>query len=152
MPSLSAISTIDFEFKNSQQEVKEYARALFQPGFPQVERLMSVFDNTEIRYRNFCKPLSWYSGVHSFREQNDEYTRIALEYSVRAIEACMHAANVDAGAITDILFDSTTGLATPSLDALINTFAGRRYSGWVAQVGLRDFQKQASWPRQTLMQ
>ena len=119
MPSLSAISTIDFEFKNSQQEVKEYARALFQPGFPQVERLMSVFDNTEIRYRNFCKPLSWYSGVHSFREQNDEYTRIALEYSVRAIEACMHAANVDAGAITDILFVSTTGLATPSLDALI---------------------------------
>ncbi len=119
MPSLVAISKIDFPFKIDQQEVKGYAKALFEPSFPQVEKMMSVFDNTEIRYRNFCKPLSYYADIHSFREQNDEYIRISLEYSVKAIEECMRSANVDADSITDILFVSTTGLATPSLDALI---------------------------------
>jgi alkylresorcinol/alkylpyrone synthase len=119
MPSLAAISTIDFEFKKDQQEVKEYAKALFEPGFPQVQRLMSVFDNTEISYRNFCKPLPYYADMHTFKEQNDEYIRISLEYSVRAIEECMHSANIAAEDITDIMFVSTTGLATPGIDALI---------------------------------
>jgi len=53
MPSLAAIAKIDFPDKVSQQEVKEGAKALFAPSFPQVERMMSAFDNTEITTRNF---------------------------------------------------------------------------------------------------
>jgi len=119
VPCLSAISIIDFEFKTEQQEVKEHARLLFEPGFPHLDRLMSVFDNTEIRYRNFCKPLSYYSSPHSFKEQNDEYIRITVDYAVKAIEECMASAKIDADSVTDILFVSTTGLATPSIDAHI---------------------------------
>jgi len=52
MPVLAALSTIDFPYKVDQQEVKEGARKLFAPSYPQVERMMSVFDNTEIKTRN----------------------------------------------------------------------------------------------------
>jgi alkylresorcinol/alkylpyrone synthase len=38
---------------------------------------------------------------------------------VKAIEACISAAHIKKEAITDIIFISTTGLSTPSLDALI---------------------------------
>lgn len=119
MPSLAAISTINFPFKVSQQAVKECARDLFAPSFPQVERLLSAFDNTEIITRNFCKPLDYYADEHSFQEMNAEYIRISLEYSVKAIEACIAQAQIDKESITDIIFVSTTGLSTPSLDALI---------------------------------
>lgn len=119
MPSLSAISKIDFPFRTDQQEVKQYAKNLFAPSFPQVERMLSAFDNTEIKTRNFCKPLEYYSSVHSFQEQNAEYIRLSLEYSVKAIEACIASAKINKEEITDIIFISTTGLATPSLDALI---------------------------------
>jgi len=119
MPSLAAISKINFPFKVEQQEVKHRAKELFITSFPQVERMMSAFDNTEIITRNFCKPLSYYSSLHSFEEQNAEYIRISLEYSVNAIEDCLIKAQLDKNDITDIIFVSTTGLSTPSLDALI---------------------------------
>ena len=119
MPSLAAISKIDFPFKVDQQEVKQRAKELFVPSFPQVERMLSAFDNTEIKTRNFCKPLQYYSTLHTFREQNAEYIRISLKYSVKAVEECIASAQIKKDEITDIIFVSTTGLATPSLDALI---------------------------------
>ncbi len=81
--------------------------------------MMSAFDNTEIKTRNLCKPLNYYSGVHTFQDQNAEYIRISLEYSIRAIEECISLAQIKKEDITDIIFISTTGLSTPSLDALI---------------------------------
>src|ERR1035437_5593083 len=119
MPSLAAISTIDFPFKTDQQEVKQYAKDLFAPSYPQVERMLSAFDNTEIITRNFCKPLDYYAELHTFEDQNLEYIRISLEYSVKAIEECISSAHIQKEEITDIIFVSTTGLSTPSLDALI---------------------------------
>ena len=119
MPSLVAVSKIDFPFKVDQQKVKQYAKDLFAPSFPQVERMMSAFDNTEIKTRNFCKPLDYYSTLHTFQEHNAEYIKVSLEYSVKAIEKCISSAQIDKNEITDIIFVSTTGLSTPSLDALI---------------------------------
>ncbi|MBI5727758.1 MAG: type III polyketide synthase [Ignavibacteriales bacterium] len=119
MPALAAVSKIDFLNKVDQQEVKQFAKELFAPAFPQIERLMSAFDNTEIKTRNFCKPVTYYSAIHTFQEQNDEYIRLSLEYSVKAIDACITSAQIEKNIITDIIFISTTGLSTPSLDALI---------------------------------
>jgi len=119
MPSLASISKIDFPFKTDQQDVKKRAKELFAPSFPQVERMLSAFDNTEIKTRNFCKQLQYYSTLHTFQEQNAEYIRIALKYSVMAAEECISSAQISKDKITDIIFVSTTGLSTPSLDALI---------------------------------
>src|ERR1700761_8441864 len=119
MPALAAVSKIEFPFKTEQQKVKQYAKELFEPSFPQVERMLSAFDNTEIVTRNFCKPLNYYGDIHSFQEQNAEYIKLSLEYAVKAIEACITSAQINKDAITDIIFVSTTGLSTPSLDALI---------------------------------
>ena len=119
MPTLAAISKIDFPFRVEQKEVKQLAKDLFAPSFPQVEQMLSAFDNTEIKTRNFCKSLNYYSASHTFEEQNKEYIKISLEYSVKAIEECITSAQIKKDEITDIIFISTTGLATPSLDALI---------------------------------
>lgn len=119
MPSLAAISKIDFPFRIEQEKVKKCAQELFEPSFPQVQKMMSVFDNTEIKTRNFCKPLEYYATVHNFQDQNEEYIRISLDYSVLAIEDCIAKANIKKEDISDIIFVSTTGLATPSIDALI---------------------------------
>jgi len=119
MPSLASISKIDFPNKVDQQQVKLCAKELFITSFPQVERMMSAFDNTEILVRNLCKPLDYYTTPHSFEDQNAEYIRISLEYAIKAIEDCILSAQINKEEITDIIFISTTGLSTPSLDALI---------------------------------
>ena len=119
MPSLAAVSKVDFPSKTEQEKVKEYAKNFFKTSFPHVERLMGVFDNTEIITRNFCKPLEDYAALTNFEENNKEYVKISLEYCIRAIEDCIQKAGIAKEEITDILFVSTTGLATPSIDALI---------------------------------
>jgi len=119
MPSIAAVSKIEFPYKIAQQEVKEQAQIMFSKDFPQTNRLIFAFDNTEIITRNFCKPLSFYTSATTFEQRNNEYISTALEYSVQAIEDAVKKAGINKGDITDILFVSTTGLATPSMDALI---------------------------------
>jgi alkylresorcinol/alkylpyrone synthase len=119
MPFIAAASKVDLPYKTKQQDVKKQAHEMFSANFPQTDRLIFAFDNTEIIYRNFCKPLSYYAEPNTFEERNNDYIQAALTYSVQAIEDCVIKANVSKEDITDILFVSTTGLATPSMDALI---------------------------------
>jgi alkylresorcinol/alkylpyrone synthase len=119
MPFIAGASKVDLPYKTDQQEVKEQARALFATNFPQVERLIYAFDNTEIKTRNFCEPLTYYTETHTFEERNNEYIKNALTYSIQAIEDVVIKAGIDKQEITDLIFVSTTGLATPSIDALI---------------------------------
>ena len=119
MPFIAATSSVNLPYKTPQQEVKKQAHELFSANFPQTDRLIFAFDNTEIITRNFCKPLSYYAEPNTFEERNNDYIELALKYSVQAIEECVVKADIEKEDITDILFVSTTGLATPSMDALI---------------------------------
>lgn len=118
MPFIAAVSTIEFPHKVEQVKVKEYVRSLFN-NLPHMDRLITAFDNTEIITRNFCQPIDYYAHLKTFEEHNNEYLKITHEYSVKAAEACIAQAGIQREDITDIIFVSTTGLATPSMDALI---------------------------------
>jgi len=119
MPFIAAVSKIDLPYKTDQQEVKKQAQEMFSANFPEAGRLIFAFDNTEIKYRNFCKPITYYTSPNTFEGRNNDYIQTALQYSIEAIEDCVVKAAINKEDITDILFVSTTGLATPSMDALI---------------------------------
>ncbi len=119
MPFIAAASKIDLPYKTDQQDAKKQAMDMFSVNFPEAKRLIFAFDNTEIKYRNFCQPLCYYTKPNTFEERNNEYIRTSLAYSVQATEECIKEAGIAKEDITDIIFVSTTGLATPSLDALI---------------------------------
>jgi len=137
MPSIAAISKIDFPYKVDQQVVKKHAKEFFLPYFPQVEKLINIFDSTEIKSRNLCNPLESYILHNSFQKKNEEYVRCALEYSIQAIKECLVKANLQKEKVTDIIFVSSTGLATPSLDALIiNRLRLNPYTNRMAIFGL----------------
>jgi alkylresorcinol/alkylpyrone synthase len=119
MPYITAVSKIDLPCKIDQREVKEAARIAFTSRSPHMERLIGVFDNTQIKTRNFCKPLDYYTGHSTFEDRNNTYLEASLKFSVEAIEKCIQNTGISKHDITDIVFVSTTGLATPSMDALI---------------------------------
>ncbi len=119
MPSIIVVSTIDFPYRVPQRAVRDLSKQVFASSFLDIGRMLSVFENTRIEFRNLCEPLGWYLRDHTFEEQNREYIRLALDYSVRAAEGCLSAAGLSKKRITDLVFVSTTGLATPGLDALI---------------------------------
>ncbi|MDB5112840.1 MAG: hypothetical protein JWR67_3954, partial [Mucilaginibacter sp.] len=79
MSFIAATSTIDLPFKADQQDVKKQAHEMFSASFPQTDRLIFAFDNTEIITRNFCKPLSYYTVPNTFEERNNEYINNTLQ-------------------------------------------------------------------------
>ncbi|PPE79975.1 hypothetical protein C3941_10685 [Kaistia algarum] len=103
--------------KVPQALAKERAREVFasrMPFFPQLEQ---VFDNAAIDYRYSCLPVEWFLGPADFGEKTRLYvehaTALAEDAARRALEAAaMTEADIDA-----IVFVSSTGISTPSIEA-----------------------------------
>ncbi|MDD5362027.1 MAG: 3-oxoacyl-[acyl-carrier-protein] synthase III C-terminal domain-containing protein [Ignavibacteria bacterium] len=119
MPKIIAVSKTDFENSVPQDTVKQAAGIIFQNAYSNIDKMLSVFDNSEIDRRNLCRPIIQYGGKPSFSEKNRIYQNIALDYSVIAVEDCLKKASIDKSVITDIIYVNTTGLAAPSIDSLI---------------------------------
>jgi alkylresorcinol/alkylpyrone synthase len=116
---ISAVEVVNFPHKVSQKDLKEFASNLFSESFKDIDRLLEVFDNTGISNRNLCVPIDFFSKDTSFQEKNSLFKKYALEYSVEAIENLLSKSGLDKNKITDIIYFTSTGLTTPSLDALI---------------------------------
>ncbi|OAJ72483.1 chalcone synthase [Brevibacillus sp. SKDU10] len=119
MPRIVSIGTANPHYTITKQESKEFSRRFFQEHFSDIERLLQVFESAEIENRSFSTPLEWFEKPHDWAEKNQLYVQQALELSVRAIEQCLERAGVTADAIDHVIMVSSTGIAAPSLDALL---------------------------------
>jgi alkylresorcinol/alkylpyrone synthase len=100
-----------------QPRARAFAGRMFGRHHADIERLLPVFDHSGVERRRFCVPAEWFEVPHSFRERNDLYVHHALTLSIEAAQAALADAGVAAAEIGAVLFVSTTGMATPSLDA-----------------------------------
>jgi alkylresorcinol/alkylpyrone synthase len=100
-------------------DAREFARGLFGGDFPALERLLEVFDNTRIDRRTLAMPTSWYGQPHDFPEKNKVYVETSLALSERAASEALARARVRPEDVGAIVFTSSTGVATPSLDGRI---------------------------------
>lgn len=101
-----------------QAEARELVRGLFR-DLPQVERLMGVFETTGIVRRHLARPPEWYTRERSFPEKNQAWFETARELSLEASRKALLAAGRSPQEVAGVVFVSTTGLATPSLDAYL---------------------------------
>lgn len=121
MPAIVAVGTSVPEFTIDQEEARQLARKLFTPSLEQAERLLSVFDHAAIKRRYLSRPAQWFLEEHTWAEKNQVYIETACRLGKEAIERCLAKANLSPDQIDHLIFVSTTGLATPSIDAhLIN--------------------------------
>jgi alkylresorcinol/alkylpyrone synthase len=101
-----------------QPEIANRVRAQFHDSGV-VQRLLPVFENAGIEQRYSCVPIEWYYDEHSWPERNEIYLRSAVELLERAAKDALERAGRTAREIDTIVVASTTGIATPSLDALL---------------------------------
>jgi alkylresorcinol/alkylpyrone synthase len=100
-----------------QAEVKRaYASMFAGQG---LERYLSIFDRSGVASRCFVKPLDYYREARPFSERNREYLGAALELSTEAARRCLDAAEAKPEEVGQVVWVTTTGLATPSLDTAI---------------------------------
>lgn len=117
MPRILSAATAVPPFVLRRDDAKSFARDFFAAGHSDIDRLLPLFDHAEIDHRYLCNPLEWFSSPKSFREKNDAYIHWSLELGSQAIEGALNRAGLNPSDVDYLIFVSTTGLATPSMDA-----------------------------------
>jgi alkylresorcinol/alkylpyrone synthase len=109
-----------------QDDIAARMRAQFSQS-QVVQRLMPVFESTGIERRHSCVPIEWYYDRHGWPQRNAIYLESAQELLECAAREALSRANVPPELVDTIVVVSTTGIATPSLDArLIEPLGLRR--------------------------
>lgn len=101
-----------------QDEVANAAQILFEADFPQFRRLAPVFRTTGIRTRQSIRPIEWYLQPRDWPQRMEAYAEGALDLFVLAAGAALDEAGITAAAVDIIVTVSSTGIATPSLEAM----------------------------------
>jgi len=118
-PTILSVGTAVPPFRMEQQELAALAPRMFDRQHSEVDRLMPVFDNAGIATRYSCVPLDWYLVPHGWKERNALYLDNAVELLSRAATEALIEADRKPRDIAAVVVVSTTGIATPSLDALL---------------------------------
>lgn len=106
----------------SQQDVARQMRALFGERLIDYDRMEGVFAGTGILKRHAVRPIEWYLEPKGWPERTDAYLAGAGALFVEAAEKALAQAGLAADEIDTVVTISTSGIATPSLEARL---AGR---------------------------
>ncbi len=97
------------------------------PGFfARFPGMIEVFGNAGIERRRAVRPLDWYLKPHDWRERSEVYLDEALKLYEQAAKDAMDRAGVKPGDIDIAITISSSGVATPSLEARIMETIGLR--------------------------
>ena len=124
--SLLSLATAVPPFVVEQSEAKTRARQAFGGKKALFDRLSGVFDNAGIARRHIVAPQDWYMHGHGWHDRNALYLEASEQLVIDAAHAAIEKAGLIPGQIDGVVVVSTTGIATPSLDARTFTRIGLR--------------------------
>ena len=125
VPRLRAVATVVPPYPLDQDDVVERVKLLFGSS-PDLDRLLPVFLNTGIHRRYSCVPIEWYDRAHGWPERNQIYLASALDLLEAATKQVLRLDARHKDEIDEIVVVSSTGIATPSLDAMLVERMGLR--------------------------
>jgi alkylresorcinol/alkylpyrone synthase len=112
-----SLATASPPFTLSQRDAEQAARDLFTERFPQFERMASVFSTAGVRTRQIVRPIEWYLEPRGWPERGAAYIEGAVELFVDAATGALSQAGLTGSDVDVIVTVSSTGIATPSLEA-----------------------------------
>lgn len=115
--SLLSLATAVPPYVIEQQDAKLCAREAFGGRKALFDRLSGVFDNAGIARRHIVAPADWYLANHGWLDRNSVYLDAAEKLFVACATQAIERSGLTAGDIDGVVTVSTTGIATPSLDA-----------------------------------
>ncbi len=102
------------------------AHQAFSSRYDDFDRLARVFENAGIRSRYAVRPLEWYLQPLGWPERNDAFLDGACQLFEDAATRALEAAGIAAATVDTVVTISSTGIATPSLEARVADRLGLR--------------------------
>src|SRR5579862_2940288 len=125
MPRITGIATALPLNVVTQDDVRRAIERVHE-GRPEVTRLLKIFASCGVEKRHFAFPLEYYCAGRGFERRNADYLEEGVKLAERAARACLRNARIEPDQVDHLIFITTTGLATPSLDALLVRRLGLR--------------------------
>jgi alkylresorcinol/alkylpyrone synthase len=101
----------------AQADVAAAAQRLFEDRFPQFARMAGVFKTAGVHTRQTVQPMEWYLEPRGWPERSATYLEGGVELFVQAAGRALSAAGLRGADVDIVVTVSSTGIATPSLDA-----------------------------------
>ena len=123
---LNGLSTALPPHEMPQDLVERRAQAILGPKYPQFERLLKTFTTAGIDRRYSVVPIEWFEDDHGWHDRNAAYIEGATALFVDAADRALAAAGWTADQVDTVVTVSSTGIATPTLEARAMTRMGFR--------------------------
>lgn len=123
MPSptvkLVSVATAVPPYCLEQRDVAAAAHKAFATRYDDFERLSRVFQTSGIKRRYAARPIEWYFEPLGWPERNEAYLKSADALFIDAASKALAAAGVSPADVDTVVTVSSTGIATPSLEARV---------------------------------
>lgn len=123
---LVALATAVPEYIIEQDMAAERSRAYFGDRVRDYDRLARVFASTGIERRYSVRPVDWFGEERGWPERTAAYVAGASELFARVTQRALDAAGLAASQVDAVVTVSSTGIATPSLEARVLPTLGFR--------------------------
>ncbi len=114
---LVTVATAVPEHVLDQSMAADLARRIFASRMAEYDRLSRVFGSTGIDRRYTTVPSSWFDEPRGWAERTGAYVAGASALFESVVVKALAAAALDASQIDAVVFVSSTGISTPSIDA-----------------------------------
>jgi alkylresorcinol/alkylpyrone synthase len=124
--ALRSLATAVPGFELEQRAVAQFARRIYGEAFDRFPKLADVFVNAGIERRFSVRPLEWFDSPHDWADRTQAYLDGAGQLFVDAAQRALDRAGIAARDVDVVVTISSTGIATPSLDARASEQMGFR--------------------------
>ena len=100
-----------------QRDAAAAAHHGFASRYGDFERLAKVFESSGIRQRHLVRPLEWYLQPLGWPERGAAYLECGTQLFIDAARKALDAAGLQPSQVDTVVTISSTGVATPSLEA-----------------------------------
>ena len=115
--SLRSVATSSPEHTILQEDAAAAAEHLFGDRYADFARLKNVFRTAGINKRQMARPIEWYLEARNWPDRSEAYLDCANELFLQAAQDALAKARLSASQIDTIVTVSSTGIATPGLEA-----------------------------------
>jgi alkylresorcinol/alkylpyrone synthase len=122
--TLLALATAVPPHRLEQPAVAEFARRIYAKSFARYPKLADVYVNAGIERRYSVRTLEWFDAPHGWAERTQAYLDGASALFMQAAQSALTRAGISARDVDVIVTVSSTGIATPSLEARVGAEMG----------------------------
>ena len=119
MVRIAAIAPVLPPHVHAQSEITATIAPLLSSDPRRVATIQRIHASTGIETRHLALPLDEYAALTSFTAANDAFARVGTPLAAEACRRALADAGLEASDVDYLLFTSITGIATPSMDALL---------------------------------